>query len=293
MTAGRFIALAVVAGLAVAVLIGRCSGPAAMLWIPAGLQGLLGLQDDDEGPPSGIPQAPREQVDLGGMVLVPAGPFISGIDDERRGLAARTRHVEAFWIDLREVTNREYDRFVQAAAYPPSPFRQDPRYGAAEVPVVGVNWHDARAYCWWTRKRLPTEVEWEKAARGTEGYPFPWGRQFDTACANLQGQDDGFDGLAPVGSFPLGASPFGAQDMAGNVWEWCRDWYDPFAYRPAPADGEVDDEIRAGSYRQHRRVIRGGAWVTSPELVFGMARDGLDPYARGVHFGFRCARDAD
>jgi len=292
MTAPRLIALAVAAGLVGAFLIGRCSDRPVLWQVPAKLHELLGLDHDEDQPPA-VPQALPGEGDPVEMVLVPGGSFQSGVDDDKRGLVRRTLEADAFWIDVHEVTNQQYARFVSAVEYPPPPYWDDRRYARSDLPVLGVSWHDARAYCWWTHKRLPGEAEWTKAAHGLDGRPFPWGGEYSASHANLLGLADGFAEVAPVGSFPNGASPFGVLDMTGNVWEWCRDWYDPLAYRALPSPGDVDDEIRRGSYRRHHRVIRGGSWVSSPELVRGLARDGLDPSVRGVHFGFRCARDPD
>ena len=286
-------ALAVAAGMVGAFVIGRHSHDTLLLQLPADLHELLGLDDNADDPPPAIPQALPVDRDPVEMVWVPGGAFQSGIDDPGRGLARRSMVVGAFWIDIHEVTNQQYARFVSAIEYPPPPYWDDPRYGRANLPVVGVSWHDARAYCWWTHKRLPDEAEWSKAAGGVDGSLFPWGDEYSPSHANLLGPDDGFADIAPVGSFPSGASSFGALDMSGNVWEWCRDWYDPLAYQAAPSDGDVENEIRRGSYRRHHRVIRGGAWISSPDWVRGLARDGLDPTVRGIHFGFRCARDAD
>ena len=234
-----------------------------------------------------LPQAEPGQEDPVEMVLVPAGPFIVGIEDQERGWTRRQVVLDGFWIDVHEVTNRQYSRFVKAIGYDEPPYYDSARYNHPDAPVVAVSWFDARAYCWWTRKRLPSETEWEKAARGTDGLLFPWGNEFRADRANLLGKQDGFPEVAPAGRFPDGASPFGALDMVGNVWEWCGDWYDPNYYR------KMSERNPRGPRRGHHRVLRGGSWVSAPDFVRGFVRDRLDPYARGVHFGFRCARSVD
>ena len=231
-----------------------------------------------------LPQVEPGQEDPVEMVLVPAGKYLAGNIDEKRGWMLQQVHLDAFWIDVHEVTNRQYKRFVEALAYTPPPYLHDPRYNKLEAPVVGVSWYDARAYCWWTRKRLPTEAEWEKAARGTLGHLFPWGDVYRPSQANLLGTEDSYAEVAPVGHFPGGKSPFGTQDMIGNVWEWCRDHYAPDYYQHLSAPNPTGP--RQGDYR----VLRGGSWVSSPDFVRGFVRDRLDPYTRGIHFGFRCVR---
>ncbi|MEO0108860.1 MAG: SUMF1/EgtB/PvdO family nonheme iron enzyme, partial [candidate division WOR-3 bacterium] len=181
------------------------------------------------------------------MILIPAGEFLMG---SAQGEGDKDEHplhkvyVSEFYIDKYEVTNRQYKRFCDATGrnYPPDPellssmpnyFNNYPNY-----PVVNITWEDARAYCDWAGKRLPTEAEWEKAARGSDGRKYPWGNkapdgsQCNFADRNLpdvpwcdKDADDGYGFTAPVGHYPQGASPYGVLDMAGNVWEWCNDWY--------------------------------------------------------------------
>ena len=256
------------------------------------------------------------------MVLVDAGSFLFGCDD---GLAAETpaRRLDlpAFLIDRTEVTNRDYRAFltwVQAHGdddlrHPAQPAGKDhtPRYwkpfrprllrttGMADLqhfseehfrkpdaPVVGVDWFDAWAYAAWAQKRLPTEAEWEKAARGPDGRQWPWGDDWEFERCNSggyewKGERDGHIYAAPVGSYPQGASPYGCLDMAGNAWEWVADRFGPHGAAP-PADAPSP-----------HHVIKGGGSDSYPSWVRGAARRGFEPTYRHFTLGFRCAKDAD
>ena len=249
------------------------------------LSELFSLWVDEDG--LALPQAEPGKGDPVEMALIAAGPYLAGIEDERRGWVPRAVYLDAFRIDVHEVTNRQYRRFVEQVAYAPPPYLHDERYNQPDAPVVGVSWFDAQAYCWWTRKRLPTEAEWEKAARGTDGPLYPWGDAYLPGMANLLGDEDGFTTVAPVGHFPAGVSPYGLHDVIGNVWEWCRDRYTSNYYQT------LGESNPTGPRRGEYRVLRGGSWVSPPEYVGGFVRDRLDPLARGIHFGFRCARGVD
>jgi len=195
------------------------------------------------------------------MAFVEPGTFLYGAEGE-------VRRVDGFYIDRFEVTNRQYMTFVRATDYRDPEFLTDPERGGAHQPVTGVTWHDACAYASWAGARLPTEVEWEKAARGTDGRPYPWGEEEPDQTRAVLGTVVGGLRSATVGSAPAGASPYGGLDLSGNVWEWCADWYD----QPGGP-----------------RVIRGGSFG---ELDSGDGRC----YSRGKafpefpqeHIGFRC-----
>jgi sulfatase modifying factor 1 len=208
---------------------------------------------------------PLSERELARMVEVPAGFFLMGDDagfaDER---PQRRVFVGRFLIDKYEVTNQEF----RAANVRPS-HAYGPGFEAPQLPVVGVTWEQAREYCRRLGKRLPTEAEWEKAARGVDGRSFPWGNFWDPALAN-----DG-RGPRPVGSFPQGVSPFGAHDMAGNVWEWVEDRY------PLPAT----------DWRRERRVLRGGAWNYAAVYHRTSYRRHERPDYAEQRIGFRCAKD--
>jgi formylglycine-generating enzyme required for sulfatase activity len=213
------------------------------------------------------------------MVLVPGGPFFMGSD--RGSHDERPRHqveIGAFLIDVHEVTNAQFSRFVQSTGHETvGPWRRGFGPGQDQLPVRFVTWHDARDYAAWAGRRLPTEAQWEKAARGESGRTYPWGDSFEPERACIDREVAA--GPMPVGSFASGASPSGCLDLCGNVWEWVADWYDRCAYesrskRPAlrdptgPADGEppeprfVASGTAGGNERSTRKVIRGGGWVS-------------------------------
>jgi formylglycine-generating enzyme required for sulfatase activity len=245
------------------------------------------------------------------MVYVPAGTFQMGSDEG--DLLARDEekpqhevYLDAFWIDRTEVTNLQYQHCVaEGPCSPPSSSQSETRdsyYGNPEFddhPVIYVTWQQADTYCQWAGKRLPTEAEWEKAASwdaqtGTKRL-YPWGNEFkgyllnfcDANCP-LDGKntawDDDHADTAPVYSYPLGASPCGAWNVAGNVWEWVADWYDPGYYASSP--GENPQGPDSGS----RRVVRGGAWGSHLRVVRTASRNDLEPSFASGFVGFRCAR---
>jgi formylglycine-generating enzyme required for sulfatase activity len=262
------------------------------------------------------------------MVHVPAGEFLMGssqaqIEDavamcmaagsteaecEQGVQDEMPRHpvfLDAYWIDQTEVTNAQYRHCVDAGACEP-PAVCDPGHPAfddlskADHPVVCVDWSDAQDYCEWAGARLPTEAEWEKAARGTVGLVYPWGESFECSRANLDdetqhddnlvpgGSDcDGYVMTAPVGSFLTGGSPYGALDMVGNVWEWVADWYGRDYYERSPQpnpQGPVAGEVRS---------LRGGSWVVSrPNWARSAHRSWLGPEERDRDVGFRCCMAA-
>ena len=219
------------------------------------------------------------------MVYVPAGGFLMGSADGDKDSSADEKpqhrvYLDAFWIDKTEVTVAEYRRFCEATGreMPPAP-----SWGwHDDHPVSEVTWDDAAAYATWVGKRLPTEAEWEKAARGTDGRPYPWGNEWGPGkCANQVNSDT----TQPVGSYPAGASPYGALDMAGNVEEWCADWYGESYYRFAPARNSAGPP--SGEYR----LLRGGSWLNAlPRYFRGANRNYGVPDIRGNYYGFRCVR---
>ena len=222
------------------------------------------------------------------MVLVPAGEFVMGSEEGTEGsLPVRTVRLDAFYIDKHEVTNRVYQRFSSATRHRQPAFAWKEELNGPDLAVCGVNQHDARAYAKWAGKRLPTEAEWEKAARGTDGRTWPWGNEFDWNKGNFRGSHDPYEQVAPVGRFPKGASPYGAHDMAGNVYEWCEDLYDPEYYSKSPADNPPPN--RTGDLG----VMRGGDWVKGRIASRSYERYWRMPESTSPGIGFRCVIDAD
>jgi formylglycine-generating enzyme required for sulfatase activity len=215
------------------------------------------------------------------MAAVPSGDFLMGSDDPEADLDERPVariHVEAFWIDRVEVTNARYGVCVEAGAcsLPVGIALGDAT--KVDHPVTIVSWTQAAAYCRWVGKRLPTEAEWEKAARGVDGRRYPWGSRFEAGRVNA-----GYTaGTAAVGGYPGGASPYGLLDMAGNVWEWTSSLYRPYPYDPG--DGREDPTGRGA------RVNRGGNWYYGAWYVRTTYRATADHiYRRIADLGFRCA----
>jgi len=221
------------------------------------------------------------------MIEIPAGVFVMGSDgDDPEDAPAHQVDLPAYEIDEFEVTNVDFETFVQATGYVTDAeqagkksWRDSFGEGRASHPVVRVTWNDAVAYCTWLDKRLPSEAEWEKAARGTEGYRYPWGNEWDPAKANTKAA--GLRGTAAVGSYGAGASPYGVEDMAGNVWEWTADWYQAY-----PGNSVAD-----AYYGETCRVTRGGGWFDTEPQVTTFNRNCADPVKTAIdELGFRCAR---
>ncbi len=242
------------------------------------------------------------------MVFVPSGHYLQGAgpDDELASENERPQHaayVTGFWIDKTEVTNTHYAACASAGACRPplangshsrDNYFGDPVY--ADYPVIFVTWFEANDHCTWAGKRLPTEAEWERAARGDDARRWLWGVEWDGKRANFcdancahrwrdESVNDGHSDTAPVGSYPTGASPFGALDMAGNVWEWVADWYALYAAR---ADIVFDPFVSEGS---EIKVLRGGSYdfVAAGLRATYRYEDGATH--RQDSFGFRCVAD--
>ena len=247
------------------------------------------------------------------MVLIPAGEFIRGTDSEGANTDQKPAHqvyLDAFYIDKYEVTNAEYEEFILAGGYKKREFWTEEgwnfiqkfqfdadewhqietplQYGENSVstdpnhPVIGVSWYEANAYAAWAGKRLPTEAEWEKAARGTDERIYPWGNEMDFSKLSYFSH---IIKLQAVGSFPEGASPYGVMDLAGGVWEWCADWYDDSYYPQSPGRNPTGPD--KGEYR----VLRGGGW-DSIRLQLRCSYRYYEPAGRRTYnVGFRCVQD--
>ena len=228
----------------------------------------------------------KAEMEIGSMVLIPAGEFIMG--SNQRWDDEAPEYIESaddFFIDLYEVTNADYKKFTSATK------REMPYHwldgvvprGKENHPVIYVNWYDADEYCKWRGKRLPQEQEWEKAARGSDGNIYPWGNVWTIDRSNHPYK--GSRGTEPVGSYPNGRSPYGLYDMSGNVWEWV----DSF-YLPHPGN-----TITRGEYGKDKRVLKGGSWFDCLSYGCGLSaptfnRSFFTPEVKNNSFGFRCAR---
>jgi iron(II)-dependent oxidoreductase len=249
------------------------------------------------------------------MVLIPAGDFVMGSSPEEIDRVVRDRNDLMrewfdneipkhrvslggfYYMDVYEVTNRLFARFVRESGnVMPAPHHEEYQ---VDHPVVSVSWDEAAAYCRWAGKRLPTEAEWEYAARAGTETSYWWGEGLPAqVTANLadetfkdefpgravmSGYQDGYITAASVGSFA--PNPWGLQDMLGNVWEWTADWYDPIYYHKSPVRNPQ------GPSRGVNRVVRGGSWAAAPHDARCAVRVGCHPQGRGNDVGFRCVQD--
>jgi eukaryotic-like serine/threonine-protein kinase len=251
------------------------------------------------------------------LVYVPAGKFIMGIKAEDALAICQKYHLpcqlgwykdeqppheidlSAYWIDQTEVTNAMYAKCVSDnnKCQEPKKLRSETHssyYGNPEFdnyPVIYVDWKMASTYCSWAGRSLPTEAQWEKAARGTDGNIYPWGNTFDgtkvnfcdSNCSNNWANksfNDGYADVSPVGNYPLGQSIYGALDMAGNVWEWVNDWYDVYP---------GGDPSASNNFGQKYRVLRGGTWGYNLDSVRSAFRLSVAPDSFATDVGFRCA----
>ena len=244
--------------------------------------------------------ADSEPVTKQKMALVPAGSFWMGNngrgadgpgDEDEQPLHQVS--VQPYWIDLYETTNAMYKAFADATGQKPPKHWQGGAYppGKTNHPVIYISWHEAASFCQWSGKRLPTEHEWEKAARGADKRIFPWGNEFDLTRANtpqrwvqLNQKGD----TMPVGSFESGKSPYGLYDMSGNVYEWVNDWYLPYPGNQYPNQ----------HYGDKNKIVRGGSWYDCLSYGCGLSaptynRSRFNPDIRNKGFGFRCAKSPD
>lgn len=217
------------------------------------------------------------------MMLIPAGDFWMGLKGGATHHDSKLHKVylNAFYIDKCEVTNEQYSRFLKETGHREPLYWTDSRFNKPRLPVIGVTWYDAVAYARWAGKRLPTEAEWEKAARGgLEAKRFPWGDELDKEYANFYTSI-----TSEVATYK--PNNFGLYDMAGNVWEWTSDWYDKDYYRKSPLINPTGPE--SGRYR----VIKGGAFTTGAATLECGHRYYYPPQASFYFIGFRCVKDIE
>jgi formylglycine-generating enzyme required for sulfatase activity len=254
-----------------------------LLWSSSSMAQLDRLRRSKSPEPSVVQDAP--------MVAIPEGVFAMGFDGTQALEDERPLHrvwLDAFSIDLHEVTTAHYAAFLSATNRPaPWLWETVDLNQHGDRPVIGVDWHDAEAYCRWKGKRLPTEAEWEKAARGTDGRLYPWGNQSPTkefANFALGARFSYGQVLLPVSDFEQGKSPYGLYQMAGNVYEWVADWYAANYYETSPGRNPPGPE------RGQFKVLRGGSWSDLPKYLLTYGRFKLPPETRNSYTGFRCAK---
>jgi formylglycine-generating enzyme required for sulfatase activity len=218
------------------------------------------------------------------MIYIPAGKFIMGANDgEDDEKPPHEVGLDGYWMGKYEVTFDQYDRYCQETGKAKT---DDRGWGRENRPVIHVSWSDAGAYCDWLSQKtglkfdLPSEAQWEKAARGSRGFRYPWGNDFDENKCNSD--ESGLKKTMPVGTYPLGKSPYGCMDMAGNVWEWCSDWYNKEYYKNnSPAMNPQ------GATADIYRVLRGGSWLDQSVSLRCVARYFNNPWDYWSSSGFR------
>lgn len=254
--------------------------PAPRLILPPGLKAMGAGRDKT----TGLPLRALREADQAEMVFVPNTSFVMGLKkgnaDEQPAHVVKTR---AYYIDRYAITNEQFTRYVEDSRTQVRPrmWKSD-LYNQPNQPVVGINWYEAREYCVWMVAELPTEAQWEKAARAPDGRLFPWGNtRPKPGLVCFRGSKE-VEGPVAVDALPKNVSPYGAEQMSGNVFEWCADWYDPAYY------GESPSKDPAGPEMGNEKAVRGGSWVTHPLLTRVTARAHRPPEYLGTDCGFRC-----
>jgi len=245
------------------------------------------------------------------MVLVNAGGFTRGVDNTQGEnfsdeAPAKMIYLSSYYIDKYEVSNKKYTEFIIATDHPAPAYWDHRKLNQPSQPVTGVNWFDADTYCHWENKRLPTEAEWEKAARGPAGSIYPWGNKIEFSKANFAKGKSGQKYITDsVDAHPDGISYYGAYNMAGNVFEWVQDWYSSNYYSTDetrnPIGPQMQDVKITGTIRNNpksdlkKKVIRGGSWFAPAQSIKTTHRFWNDPInnSYGVGLGFRCAQSLE
>ena len=216
------------------------------------------------------------------MAFIPAGWFTMGENDGRTSNQPQHLvYLDDYCIDLLEVTRQAFINFLDESGYQVSGWLSPGTVLHPDLPATGVLWEDAHAYCQWVGLRLPTEAEWEKAARGTDGRRYPWGNDWDAHKANTE--ESGLNRPAPVGSYPDGASPYGLLDMSGNVAEWVSDYFDFDYYATSP------DHNPTGPDQVRDHGLRGGSYAATSDQATTFFRDSSHSARPNFRTGFRCA----
>ena len=233
------------------------------------------------------------------MVLVEKGVFTMGSPFDSVGEEPEhSVYLDAFYVDKFEVTVERYNKFLDEANHE-KPWYWDRDHVSINgtKPVIGIMWYDARDYCVLAKKRLPTEAEWEKAARGTDKRKYPWGneepnsKRANFGTPSKQVSNTYLEALKPVGSYEQGKSPYGVYDMAGNVWEWVSDWYSETYYSKSPKKNPKGPTKTEAPWVKDK-VLRGGSWTHPPPNLRSAYRGADDPTNSDQTYGFRCAQDA-
>jgi eukaryotic-like serine/threonine-protein kinase len=248
------------------------------LWVAGFLLAFPGAPATPSQAARGKEMQKNNPKDGAALVYVPAGEFTMGNDEYSDGLPLhRVRISRGFWLYRTEVSNGQYGKFLRDTEHREPEYWNRGDFNHPEQPVIGVSWHDANAYCKWAGVRLPSEAEWEYAASGTDGRRYPWGNAAPTPeHAAYEGHEEV---TSWVDSHPKGASPFGALNMAGNVWEWCADWHGLYS-----RGTQVDPRGPAsGVYR----VLRGGSWTDHSVNLLAAMRKSHRPAGTSHDLGFR------
>ncbi len=223
------------------------------------------------------------------MALIPQGEFTMGSADHSDEIPHQVV-LDSYYMDKFEVSNKDYKEFMKSTGHPAPAYWDDPRLNKSNQPVVGVNWYDGNAFCEWKGKRLPTEAEWERAAKDPDGSHYPWGHKIGPTKANY-GQNVGK--TKPVDAYPEGVSGYGMYNMAGNVFEWVSDWYDPNYFKVSAALNPQGPPTGYNFANQGPvKVLKGGSWLAPVSSLHTSHRFWNQPEnnSYGVGLGFRCAQ---